>query len=312
MAEVIFLVLGIAILYFGGEALVRGSSSMALRAGLTPLSVGLTVVAFGTSAPELVVSVGAAMEAKAAISIGNVVGSNICNIALILAASALIRPLDVQTKIVRIALPILVFVSALLLWLLRDGSLSRIEGLFLVIGLITFTGSTLLLARQSQTNSLSSDNIIAETTESIIKCLALIVLGLALLIVGGNLFVDAAVGLARLFNVSEAIIGLTIVALGTSLPELATSIVAATKGDADIAIGNIVGSNIFNILAVLGISAIVAPLASAGIGRLDLGAMFVLAVLLLPLCRSGWRLSRREGLFLLLCYVSYICWQFTA
>jgi len=302
---------GLGLLYLGGEGLVRGASNLALRLGLSPLVIGLTVVAFGTSAPELVVSLDAALKGSTDVAIGNVVGSNICNIGLILALSAMIRPLSVEAKIVRVDLPLLLVVSLALLGLLACGELSRLEGGFLVFGLIAFCSLTVYLARHAHQGTAVRVLPGSQTAfGSIFRCLLLIVVGLVLLVYGGDCFVSAAVGLAQSFQVSEAVIGLTIVAVGTSLPELATSLIAALKRESDIAIGNVVGSNLFNILGVLGVSSLVSPLPLGSVSWMDLFIMCGFSILCLPLVRTGWSLTRAEGALLLVLYVTYLGWQF--
>ena len=294
-------------LFIGAEGLIRGSSNLAIKIGITPLVVGLTVVAFGTSTPELVVSLKAALLGNSSISLGNVVGSNIANIALILGVAALIRPLDVHAKVIMREIPIMIGISILLLLLLIDGELGFIDGLIFVIGLIVYLVVNVLIARKEKNPEIDSE--FSEGLKSklgVSVSVVLMIAGLGLLILGANLFVQSAVAIAKIFNVSDAIIGLTIVAIGTSLPELITSIVAAYKKEADIAIGNVVGSNIFNILGILGITALIIPISSVGISYLDLGVMLFAAIILFPLSRSGFSISRFEGALLLVGYAGYI------
>ena len=294
-------------LFIGAEGLIRGSSNLAIKIGITPLVVGLTVVAFGTSTPELVVSLKAALLGNSSISLGNVVGSNIANIALILGVAALIKPLDVHAKVIMREIPIMIGISLLLLLLLLDGELGFIDGLVFVSGIITYTFVNVWMARKER-----SPEVVKEFKEGLKSKLGipvsivLMIAGLGLLILGANLFVQSAVAIAKMFNVSDAIIGLTIVAIGTSLPELITSIVAAYKKESDIAIGNVVGSNIFNILGILGITALIIPISSVGISYVDLGVMVFTAIILFPLSRSGFSISRAEGALLLLGYAGYI------
>jgi cation:H+ antiporter len=306
----LILVLGLVLLYFGAEGLVRGSSSLALRLGVGPLLVGLTVVAFGTSTPELVVSLKAAYLGRGDISVGNVVGSNICNIGLILGFSALIIPIKVASQIVRIDTPIMIGVTALALFLLHDGSVSRVEGVVLFSLLVAYVLFSIRLAKKQ-----ASDPLAGEFTEEIKiskwgvgQDIAFIVAGFVMLVFGARFLVDAAIDIAKAAGLSEAVIGLTIVAVGTSLPEFATSLVAALKKEADIAVGNVVGSNIFNILGILGISAAVTPLSSAGITDADLGVMAAFALALWIFSRTGYRITRTEGSVLLLAYVACIVW----
>lgn len=298
---------GLVLLYFGAERLVHGAAALALRFGLTPLVVGLTVVAFGTSAPELVVSVGSALEGRGGLAIGNVVGSNIVNTALILGLSVLVRPALVKTQLLRLDVPLLVGVTVLLVGLLYDGTLSRTEGALLTSGLVGYVGFNIWQSRREQSI------VQAEVAEALPtpagawwRDAGWVLIGLALLVGGARLLVEGAVAIAEAAGVSEAVIGLTIVAVGTSLPELATSVVAALRGEGDIAVGNVVGSNVFNVLGILGIAALASPLSRGGIALFDLGAMLFLTVLLVPLMRSGFQLARWEGGLLLTCYAAYL------
>lgn len=304
---VLYLVGGLIMLFIGAEGLIRGSSNLAIKIGITPLVVGLTVVAFGTSTPELVVSLKAALLGNSSISLGNVVGSNIANIALILGVAALIRPLDVHANVIMREIPIMIVITVLFLFLLIDGELGFIDGLIFVIGLVIYLIVNVLLARKEKNPEVDSE--FKEGLKSklgVPVSIVLMLAGLGLLILGANLFVQSAVAIAKMFNVSDAIIGLTIVAIGTSLPELITSIVASYKKEADIAIGNVVGSNIFNILGILGITALIIPISSVGLGYVDLGVMLFTAIILFPLSRTGFSISRFEGAILLVGYAGYI------
>lgn len=304
---------GLVLLYIGAEGLVRGSAALALRFGLTPLVVGLTVVAFGTSSPEFVVSLEAAFSGNGTIAVGNVIGSNICNIALILGLSALIRPMQVQVQLIRLDVPIVIGCSLLIGALLADGRLGRWEGGLLCLGLLGYVLFSLYQVRKERVHEEEGVNgVVTPSRYPIGRNALFVVVGLGALIGGANLFVNGAVVLAERIGLSEAVVGLTIVALGTSLPELATSVVAAVKREGDIAIGNVVGSNIFNILGILGGAALVKPLSSQGIGFIDFGVMTVVALLLLPLVRSGFRLTRGEGVVLLLVYGGYVTYLYTA
>jgi cation:H+ antiporter len=305
----LFVLFGLVLLFFGGEGLVRGSSALALRLGLTPLVVGLTVVAFGTSAPELVVSIQATLAGQGAVAIGNVIGSNSLNIGLILAITALIHPLKVQLQILRIDTPIMVGVSVLAAWMLSDLVIGRIEGATLFAGVIAYTAFTVLYAKKVK----PSAEVEAEFAEavpapcgSIWRDVLFVVAGLGLLAAGSHFLVDGATRLARGFGISEAIIGLTIVALGTSMPELVTCIVAACKKEPDIALGNVIGSNIFNLLGILGMAALVRPMTGEGIKMTDLYVALAFAVALVPLLWSGRILQRWEGGLLLGGYIAYM------
>jgi cation:H+ antiporter len=292
---------------------VRGASKLALSFGISPLVIGLTVVAFGTSAPEMAVSVQSAWSGQVDIALGNAVGSNIFNVLFILGASALIVPLVVHQQIIRQEVPVMIGASLLLWAMAADGGISRWEGLLLASLII---GYTFVIIRQSRRETAA---IKAEYDEAFdggekgwdahwgVQIL-LILAGLALLVLGANWLVEAAVTFAKQLGVSELVIGLTIVAAGTSLPEVATSILAAIRGERDIAVGNVVGSNIFNILAVLGISASVAPgdLAVApAMLAFDIPVMVAVAVACLPVFFSGSTISRWEGLLFLGLYVAY-------
>ncbi|MGI1986820.1 calcium/sodium antiporter [Shewanella glacialipiscicola] len=292
---------GFIILTLGAEALVRGASSIALRLGITPLIIGLTIVAFGTSAPELAVSVKSALAGNSGIALGNVIGSNIANIGLILAITALIRPIQVQSQVVKRDIPLMILASMLFWGLLLDGELSLIDGVVLLSLLIGYLAFSYI----SSKNSNEEEEIEAGPNNPLLSAL-FIVVGISMLVGGGILFVNGAVDLAKTFGVSEVIIGLTIVAIGTSMPELVTSVIAALKGQSDIAIGNIVGSNIFNILGILGITAIVQPVSSLGFQPIDFIVMLAFAVIILPFAWTGLRIGRREGTVLLLGYLGYM------
>jgi cation:H+ antiporter len=296
---------GLVLLIAGGELLVRGASALALRLGMTPLVVGLTVVAFGTSSPELAVSVGAAWTGNADVALGNVVGSNIFNVLFILGAAALVTPLVVSRQLVIWDAPIMVGVCAMLLLLALDGQVGRGDGVLLVAGLAAYTGFALWLSRREAP---SADEGGAATAGPWWRSVAFIVIGLGLLVVGAGWLVDAAVALARALGLSELVIGLTIVAAGTSLPEVVTSIVAALRGQRDIAVGNVVGSCIFNVLAVLGITAAVAPggvaVAPAALS-FDIPVMIAVAVACLPIFFTGHLIARWEGGLFLFYYAAY-------
>lgn len=308
LITVILILGGLLLLSFGAESLVRGSAALALRLGVTPLVVGLTVVAFGTSSPETVVSIQSAFNGNSALAIGNVIGSNISNVALILGLSALIRPLRVQARIIRREIPLMVLASILLCLLLMGGQLNRLEGLLLLVASIAYTALAYISARKNR------DKIVEKEYEDALPRpkgeawanLAFIIVGLILLIVGANLLVGGAITIAEWFGVSQVVIGLTIIAVGTSLPELATSIAAASKGEGDIVIGNVIGSNVLNILFVLGMAALIAPIYTNDLRLIDLAVMVGSAAIVFPLMRRGFHLTRLEGAFLLAGYISYL------
>ena len=305
----IYIIGGSLGLFIGAEVLVRGASSLAIRLGISPLVVGLTVVAFATSSPELVVSIKAAIEGNPGIVVGNVVGSNICNIALILGVAAMISPMSVKSQVIKREIPIMIIVSVILLLILLDDTITRVEGVFLVIGIITY----IILGYKYSIKDKDNEEVIKEFEEIIPKSpykvwqsLILMLVGLGSLVFGSNLFVDGAVAIAEKFDVSQAVIGLTIVALGTSLPELTTSIVASFKNENDIAIGNAVGSNVFNILSILGISSLISPISNTGITMVDISIMMFFTILILPLSKTKFTLRRWEGALLFCGYVAYV------
>jgi cation:H+ antiporter len=308
MLEIILsLIGGLVIMLVGAEGLVRGASALALKVGISPLVVGLTVVAFGTSSPELVVSVGSALEGNSDIAIGNVIGSNISNIALILGITALINPIKVNVQVIKREIPIMIAVTLIFLLMFLNLSLSRLEGALLFAGIIFYTSISYYLSKKENKKvEQEFEKEIPGVKGKISTSILFVVIGLACLAVGSKFFVDAAVEIAMLFNVSQVIIGLTIVAVGTSLPELITSVVASLKKEGDIAIGNIVGSNIFNLLSILGITAVILPIASEGIKLIDLGMFVLTAVIMLPLARTGFVLNRWEGALLIILYITYV------
>jgi cation:H+ antiporter len=307
LESVLWVVAGLVLLYAGAELLVRGSANLALRMGVPSMVVGLTVVAYGTSAPELVVSTRAALDGLGDIAIGNIVGSNVFNIAAVLGLSGLVRPLRVKVQIVGLDTPIMIAVSFLLLALLHDRTLGRLEGVVLFAGAVCYTVLTVVVGRRAPSSvSHPPQQTPSRSPGLLILDVVFIVSGLVMLVFGSRFLVTGATDMARTLGISEAVIGLTIVAAGTSLPELATSIVAAAKKEVDIAVGNVVGSNIFNILAILGISSVLTPLHSPGIGATDLWFMVGTAVILLPFMWSGFVLNRIESLILLGIFGAYL------
>jgi cation:H+ antiporter len=306
--SIIFILIGLALLGVGAEGLVRGSSSVALRLGVTPLVVGLTIVAFGTGSPEFVVSISSALQNNSGLALGNVIGSNISNIALILGIAALIKPLNVRSEIVRRETPVMVIITALFWLLLYDGELSRIDGALLTAGAAAYTFLTYYLSKQERRQEI--DDEFEEASDrskgGVWRDALFIVAGLVLLIAGANLLIEGAVYVARNFGLSDIVIGLTIIAVGTSLPELATSALAAKKGEPDVALGNAIGSNVLNILAVLGVTALIQPISTAGVRVLDLGVMLGSAILLNFFLGRKFILDRVEGSILIIGYLIYI------
>ena len=312
--DLILFVVGLCALVLGAEALVRGASRIAGSFGISPLVVGLTIVAFGTSAPELAVTLGSAYSGKADIAIGNVVGSNIFNALFILGLSSLITPLVVDQKLVRKEVPLIIGVSLLLWALAVDGTLSRGEGLLFVALLSAYV--VLLITRSlgesSEVHEEYSEAIVTHEDHGldrhILVQILLVAGGLFLLVFGARWLVEAASGFALRLGVSELVVSLTIVAAGTSFPELATSVLAAIRGQTDIAVGNVVGSNLFNILGVLGVSAVAAPdglPVSPQILAIDLPVMIAVAIACLPIFFTGHRIDRWEGGLFLAFYIAY-------
>jgi cation:H+ antiporter len=309
-----FFILGLVILTAGAEVLVRGSSQLAGRIGIPPLIIGLTIVAFGTSAPEMAVSVKAAFIGQADIALGNVVGSNIFNILLILGLSALIVPLTISRQIIRIELAIMIGTAILAMLLALDGNISRVDGAILFSGIIAYTILQVILARRERNQETITEIEGVDLTKlkpspsGYVKDIVMIVLGLVVLVYGARMMVDAAVEIARALGISELVIGLTIIAAGTSMPEVAASVMASLKGERDLAVGNVVGSNIFNILAVLGLSSAISP---NGVGvaasalKFDIPAMIIVSLLCIPIFLTGKRINRGEGAFFLGLYVVY-------
>lgn len=308
ITSVTLIILSLLALYIGAGWLVKGSTEIALKANISDLVIGLTIVAFGTSAPELVVSINASLSGQGDISIGNIVGSNIFNIAAILGISAAIYPMQAKRQLTRIDIPILIVASILLTVFLWDGNLSRLEGILFLVGIISYTLFSLYYSRKYEKKVEEKIGELEKQPDPWYIDLLYIVGGLVVLIFASQMLVDNSVSIARNVGLSETVIGLTLVAAGTSLPELATSIVAALKKNTDIALGNIVGSNLFNILAIAGTTATIHPIAGSSINYSDLLVMLALTLLLLPLARSGMKISRAEGWVLVVSYLVYMGW----
>jgi cation:H+ antiporter len=314
LATILLLASGLGLLIGGADVLVRGASRLATAIGLSPLVVGLTVVAFGTSAPELAVSLQAAFRGDADIAVANVVGSNIFNVLFILGASASIAPLVVSQQLVRLDVPIMVGISLAAFALASDGRVGVLDGLLLASGAI---GYTLLLARLGRREAAAaaaeaggdgSTGPRSRAAGASLLHVAYIVAGLGLLVLGSRWFVDGAISLARVLGVSEVVVGLTIVAGGTSLPEVATSVVAAIRGERDIAVGNVVGSNIYNLLLILGVASLATPGGLAvppSVLTFDLPVMVVVAIACLPVFFTDYTIARWEGLLFFAYYVAY-------
>lgn len=299
--------IGLVLLIGGAELLVRGASALAAALRISPLVIGLTIVAYGTSAPELAVSVQSGVAGQGDLALGNVVGSNIFNVLLILGLSATIAPLIVSRQLVRRDVPLMIGVSFVFLLLALDGGISRLDGLLLFAGAISYTAYTVIQSRrepQPPANTTASERPPAPWPVQV----ALLVVGLGMLVLGSRWLVNGAVAFAEALGVSELIIGLTIVAAGTSLPEVATSVLASLRGERDIAVGNVVGSNIFNLLSVLGLTALVSPAAipvSGAALAFDIPVMLAVALACLPIFFTGYVIARWEGLLFLGYYVAY-------
>ncbi len=311
----LLLALGVVLLYAGGEALVRGASRLARACGLSPLVIGLTVVSFGTSAPELASTLTAALRGSPDIAFGNVVGSNIANLGLILGFAALVWPLATTATFLQREVPFMLVASAAMFWLIRDGRVGRLEGSALLVALGLFLlyllragspprdggdeeGALELGGRAARRRRLVSDALVVAT-------------GLALLVLGARALIDGGISIARSLGISERVIGLTMVALGTSLPELAASIVAALRREGDILLGNLIGSNVFNILCILGATALVRPLpVDPSAVTVDLVVMLALSLLIWPFLATRLRLERWEGFVLLAVYALYVAFLF--
>lgn len=303
--------LGLLLLVLGADSFVRGASGLALRLGVSAFVVGLVLVGFGTSAPELAVNLTAAWHGRYQMAVGNVVGSNVANIGLILGVSALIAPLAVRARLLRIEVP-LVVATSIVLWLLAlDGTLGRYDAALLLSG---FVALLWLVARDAREESAAVRAELSEaaTTQTELKRnLLRLAVGLGLLLFGAHKMVGAAVSLATAWGMSELTIGLTVVAIGTSLPELAASAMAVWRGHADLALGNVVGSNLFNLLLILGLTSAVHPLpVGAASLRVDLPLMIGFALLLYPIVRRNMRVDRNEGIVLLVAYVGFLAAQF--
>lgn len=309
------LVAGLLLLVAGAEALVRGASRLAAALGISPLLIGLTVVAYGTSAPELTVSVQSTLAGQSDVALGNVVGSNILNVLFILGISALVAPLVVSWQLIRFDVPLMIAASVVCLALAADGHLGRLDGALLLAGGLAYTSFQIREGRREAARSAAAAPADATPAKRNAGDLLLVVLGLVLLVVGSRWLVDGALGIARQLGVSELVVGLTIVAMGTSLPEVATSLMASFRGERDIAVGNVVGSNMFNMLFVLGLSVLASP---AGVAvapsavSFDLPVMLTVAVACLPIFFSDGAIARWEGALFLAYYIAYTCYLILA
>ncbi len=311
--QLAILIIGFTLLVKGADLFVDGASGIAKKFGISELIIGLTIVAMGTSAPEAAVSIAAATKGSAGISIGNVIGSNIMNIFIILGVVAAIVPLKIERSTVRYEMPFTIIVTVLFVMLGRDGLITRLDGAILWAGLLLYTAYLLRQAKQKPEESSAQANADNNKTKeagssespSIWKLIAFTIVGLAVILVSSDYAVDAAVALAKIFNISDRVIGLTIVALGTSLPELVTSVTAALRGNGDLAVGNVIGSCIFNLLFVLGTSSLIMPIPCAPNFLFDAYVAVGATVLLLFFGYTHMKIVRWEGLLLLVCYAIY-------
>lgn len=307
--QLLLFVVGLVLLVAGAEVLVKGASRLAVGFRISPLVIGLTVVAFGTSAPEMAVSAGAALSGQGDIALGNVLGSNIFNVLFILGLSALIAPLVVSRQLIRLDVPLMICASLLVMLLSVNGLLGRLEGLLLMALIVAYTVFLVVSSRNASRAASEAEELDVPTTAGSVPLnLLFVVGGLVMLVLGARWLVDGAVAMAASLGISERVIGLTIVAAGTSLPEVATSVIASLRGHRDIAVGNVVGSNLFNLLAVLGLASFLAPqgiAVSAEVLRFDMLIMLAVAIACLPIFFSGLRINRWEGLLFLGYYVIY-------
>ncbi len=316
--------IGLVLLVVGADLLVRGSSNIAKRVGISPLVVGLTVVAFGTSAPELAVSVNSALtpgDTAIQLALGNVIGSNLFNVLVILGMSAVVAPLVVERQLIRLDVPVLIFTSVLCYLLAFDGQIGRVDGMILFAGVVAYTYVLIRLAGRSEASTTDTTEKTADEkaevpwTERLATQIVFIVIGLGMLVLGSEWLVNGAVEFARMLGVGELIIGLTVVAAGTSLPELATSVIAVARGERDIAVGNAIGSSIFNVLLVLGLTAGISshpvPVSAEALS-FDIPVMVAVAVACLPSFITGQVVSRGEGLVFAGYYVAYTVYRVLA
>ncbi len=306
LIDVAFIGIGVLLLWAGSEGLVRGAGTLAVRLGVAPIAVGLTVVAFATSSPELFVAAQSALTRHAAVALGTVVGSNIFNATAVLGLAGLVRPMTVRARLVRREMPLMIGATALLCLFLVEGGLSRLDGAVLVAAALAYAVYAYLGATAGDTEAVSTEfgDALPRPREAR-RDLVWGAVGLAALVVGAESLVHGAAALAAAFHVSEVVVAVTVVAFGTSLPELATSVTAARRGEPDVALGNVIGSNTINILGVLGLAALIHPLAASGITVVDLVTLLAVPLLLIALMARGWKLDRWKGALLLAAYVAY-------
>lgn len=302
--EIVWLLVSLVILYYGAEGLVSGAASLAKRIGISPLVIGLTIVSIGTSMPELIVSVKAAMNGQSALSIGNVLGSNFFNIGIILGLSALIYPLAVKRQLLKLDVPVMIFTSLLFFLMFLDYEISRVEALVFILLFLSYVSYLLFASKKNAAVEEEEEEEIKQTKHWTLDILFIIV-GLLALVYGSDLLVVNATLIAGRLGMSEAMIGLTIVAAGTSMPELATSVVAALKKRSDIAIGNVVGSNIFNVLLILGVAGLIQPISTPEINYVDSLFLIGISLLLWLFMKAGSRIKRWQGASFIAFYMIY-------
>ena len=312
--EIVLFIGGVGVLYFGAEWLVRGSARLAASFGVSPIVVGLTVVSMGTSAPELVISMVASLGGSHDLAVGNVMGSNLANVGLVLGISAILRPLHVSARVVTREVPVMIFITAALLPLIWDHRIGRFDGALLLGMLVAYLVSVLRTAKTEGTEGLDEyeefgKETVGPKTWTTARDFGLIAIGIAGLVLGAFVIRESALALAEAIGISELVIGVTLVSVGTSLPELATCVVAACRGEADIAVGNILGSNVFNIAGVLGLTSLISPLdVSPEVLRLEFPAVVIITILMVPIVRSELPIRRREGVILLGAYLTLGWW----
>jgi cation:H+ antiporter len=299
--DFLFIILGVALVLFGADKLTEGAAALARRMNVPEIIIGLTIVAAGTSAPEFFVSLVSALNGTPDLAVGNVVGSNTMNCMLIVGCAAVVAPMTISPSTVKKDIPFSVAASALLILLAFNSFLGRLDGIILLLGFAIFMTYTLMQAKMGSSKTVKE-------ISPIWKNILFIIFGLAGLVIGSNLFVDSASDVALSLGISEGVVGLTIVAGGTSLPELATSVVAARKGQSAIAIGNVIGSNVFNILLILGLTATISPLQIEGITTIDMAVMLLSVSFVWMFCFTRFKVERWEGAVLLVGYLAYLAW----
>lgn len=303
LLEIVFIIVGVALVLWGADRMTDGAVALAQRLNIPQMVIGLTIVAMGTSAPELFVSFVSAVKGTPDLAVGNVVGSNIFNAMLIVGTAAMVAPMAISRSTVKKDIPFAILSSALLIVLCYDGNISRVDALILFAVLVIFMFYTLWVAKRGK-----AEGTVGEKPLAPVRAVFLIVLGLVCLVVGSNLFVNGATAVAASLGVSEAVIGLTVVAGGTSLPELATSVVAARKGQSAIAMGNVIGSNVLNVLMILGVTGLICPMQIEGITMVDFSVMFVSVVMLWLFSYSKYKVERWEGFALVAVFAGYMYW----